>query len=76
MNVAGSEEAVVGRGVMLGEIIGIVVGAFAPVDNKVALVDAIFDPIKSHVHGLGATLAYCVIYDASGACVIGLNGGG
>jgi hypothetical protein len=48
----------------------------APVDNKLLLLDAIADPIESHVNGLGATLFNSVVDNASGTGVVGLDGSG
>ena len=53
-----------------------VFGAFAPVDEKVSLLDAISDPIKTHIHGFGAALFDGVVADAGGTSVVGLNWSG
>ena len=45
-------------------------------NKKLALFDAIADPIKTHVHGLGSALLDGAVGDASGACIISLNGRG
>ena len=44
------------RGMMLGEVVSKVVAAFAPMDDILVLGDAVFNPIKMHVHGFGAAL--------------------
>jgi hypothetical protein len=59
--------------VMFGEIITQVVGALAPVDKKLLLLDLILYPIKTHVHGFGFALANGAVGDASGAQVVGLD---
>ena len=74
--VAGAHEAMVRRRVVLGEVVGKVVGAFAPMDEVVALCNTIFDPVESHVHGLGSALFDGVIDDANGAFVVGLDWSG
>ena len=61
---------------MFGEVICEIFGAFSPVDEKMPLFDAITDPIKSHVHGLGASLFDGVVANAGGACVVSLDGSG
>ena len=60
---------------MLGEIIGIVVDALSPVDEELAVLDAIFDPVEMHVDGFGATLFYFVIGDAGGNGIVSLDRG-
>ena len=52
------------RGMMLGEEVGEVVAAFAPMDDVLVLGDAVLDPVKAHVHGFGAALLDGVINDA------------
>ena len=61
---------------MFGEVICEIFGAFSPVDEKMPLFDAITDPIKTHVHCLGASLFDGVVANAGGACVVGLDGSG
>ena len=61
---------------MLGEIIGIIFVTSSPVDQKFSLVNAVADPVEMHVDGLGAALFDCLVYDAGGAGVVGLNRGG
>ena len=46
---------------MLGEVVGEVAPAFAPMDDVLVFGDAVLDPIKTHVHGFGAALLDCVI---------------
>ena len=67
------------RGMLLGEVVGEVVAAFAPMDDVLVLADAVLDPIKTHVHGFGAALLDCVIDDAHAhtlsVCIgVGLEG--
>ena len=45
-------------------------------DEKLALFDAISDPIKSHVHCFGTTLFDGLVADAGCTGVVGLNGSG
>ena len=42
-----------GGRVVLGKVISKVEFAFGPYDDKVALVDTIGNPVKTHVHGFG-----------------------
>ena len=55
------------------EVVCKVFGSFSPVDKELSLFDAISDPVKTHVHGLGATLFDRFVADAGGACIIGLD---
>ena len=61
---------------MFREVICEVFGAFSPVDEKLALFDAISDPIKSHVHCFGTSLFNGLVADAGCAGVVGLDGSG
>ena len=61
---------------VLGEVVGQIVGAAAPVDEELAFGDAVFDPVEAHVDGFGAALFDSVIGNAGGAGVIGLDGSG
>ena len=58
--------------VMFCKIIGTIVGAAAPVYGELALAYAVFDPIKTHVHRLGASLFDCVIQNSGRARIVGL----
>jgi hypothetical protein len=40
--------------------------AGSPMYAKLALVDAIVDPVESHIDRFGTTLFYCVIDDTGG----------
>ena len=59
---------------VFAEIIGAIVFALAPIDVKLALADAIADPVEAHVHGLRSFLFNVVVGDASGCTVVGLDG--
>ena len=74
--VAGAHEAMVRRRVVFSEVVGKVVGSFAPVDMIVALGDTVFDPVETHVHGFGPALFDGVINDANGTFVVRLDWGG
>jgi hypothetical protein len=43
--VSTAHEAVLGRGVMFGEVIGQIVRPPPPVDNKLVLADAVVEPV-------------------------------
>lgn len=60
---------------MLRKIIGEIVCAFAPVDQEMALAHPVADPVKTHIHGFGATLFDGVVCDTGGAGIVGLDGG-
>ena len=57
---------------MLGEVVSEVVAAFAPMDDVLVLGDAVFDPIKTHVHGFGLALLDGVIDDTQCARIVSL----
>ncbi len=61
---------------VLGEVIGIVVETTAPVDDELAVGDAVFNPVETHVDGFGAALFDGIVGNSGGASIIGLDGGG
>ena len=66
----------VAGGMMLGEVISLVVASRLPIDVKLALPDAIADPVKPHVDCLGTLLFDGVIGNAGSGTVVGLDGCG
>ena len=74
--IAGAHATMVCWRVMFGEVVGEIVGAAAPVDDELALADAVADPVETHVDGLGAALFDGVVYDPGGAVVVYLKGSG
>ena len=60
-----------GRGMVLGEVVCQVAGAFLPVDAELALTHAVFDPVEAHVDGFGAALLDSVVGNAHCAFVVG-----
>ena len=63
MQVDGTLAAVMGRRMVLGEIVGMILTARLPIDLEVALADTVSHPIKAHVDGFGAALLDLVIDD-------------
>jgi hypothetical protein len=63
-----------GRGMMLGKVVGEIVFTCTPMNNELALLDSVADPVKVHVYGFGSTLFDSFVCDASGACIVGLDG--
>ena len=61
---------------MFREVIGQVVGTASPVDEKVTMFDAIFNPVKTHIHGFGAALFDRTVGDTCRVGVVSLNGRG
>ncbi len=45
-------------------------------DEELAFVDAVANPIEAHVDGFGAALFDSVVGDTSSACVVGSHWGG
>jgi hypothetical protein len=62
-----------GRRMMLGEVVGLIGFTWLPVDDELALVNSVADPIETHVHGFGAALFDRIVGDAFGAFVVGLD---
>ena len=63
-----------GRGMMLGKIVGGIVGAAPPINEKFALFDSVLDPIEAHVEGARAALFDGLVGNAGGAGVVSLQG--
>jgi hypothetical protein len=60
---------------MLGEVIGSIVEAFAPVNEELTSFDAIFYPVKVHVNCFGSMLFDIVVGDTGGNGIAGLDWG-
>ena len=60
-------------GMMFGEVVGEVFGSWRPVNDELLLLDAIFDPVETHVHGSGAALFHRVVDDAGCCGVVGFD---
>ena len=58
---------------MFCEIIGKIISASPPMNGELALAYAVFDPVKTHIHGFGAALFHGIIDDARHTCVICLD---
>ena len=58
---------------MFGPIVGSVFGSWAPVVSGLALGITALEPMKSHVHCLGATWLDVVGDHAKGSAVVGLD---
>ena len=51
MKVKWSNAAMMGSWMMLGPVVGVVVAARFPVDDELALLDTVFEPVELHVNG-------------------------
>ena len=60
---------------MFGEVVGLVVCTFAPVDNELALTNSVTHPIKSHVYCFGTALFDSVVDNSGGAGIVSLDVG-
>jgi hypothetical protein len=58
LNVGGASFTVVLIRVVLGKVVSAIADATAPVNDELALADAVADPVKTHVHSFGAFLFY------------------
>jgi hypothetical protein len=67
---------VVGRGEVLGVVIGMVTVAFVPAVFELLLGFAILEPAVSHVHSFGATLLDGAVGDANCSAVVTTTVGG
>lgn len=71
----GANLFILGHRVMFREIVSFVETAAFPIDIKLALADAITNPIKVHVNSLGALLLDGGVCDARSSTVVGDNCG-
>ena len=55
---------------MLGEIIGIIILARAPVDEKLTLVNSVPDPVEAHVHCSGSSEFASLVGNLVCSCVV------
>jgi hypothetical protein len=65
-----------GKWMMLGEVVSLIGFAWFPVDDELALVNLVPDPVETHVHGFGLALFDRVVGYAFSELVVGLNGCG
>jgi hypothetical protein len=65
-----------GRGMILGEVIGLIVFSRIPVDNELELLDPVADRVKLHVHCSGSALLNSVVGYAYSAFFVCLDVGG
>jgi hypothetical protein len=60
----GAHETMVTRGVMFRVIVAEVFGAWSPIYEELSLLFTVFEPVESHVQGLGAFLFDGVVGEA------------
>ena len=58
---------------MFGEVVSEIVGTASPVYKELTLFDAIFDPIKTHIHGFGSALFNCIVGDSGRTGIVSLD---
>jgi hypothetical protein len=58
---------------MLGEIVGQIREAGSPVNNKLILLDAVFNPAETHVNGFRTSLLDVFVGNTGGTGVVGLD---
>ena len=76
MEVQGAHIAVMGDWVMLGVVITHVATAGFPEDHKLPIVNAVLQPIETHVNGFGALLFDCAIDNPTRHTVVSGEGSG
>ena len=75
IQVGGPDGLVMVRGMVFGDVISAILFAGFPVDKKLALANTIADPVEAHVNCLGSLLFNCIVDNASGSAVVGLERG-
>jgi hypothetical protein len=76
MEIDRSHSFMMSRGMFLGEVVSMISGSGGPIDMKLALLYPISHPIKTHIHCFGLLLFDCIVDNAVGCSVVGLNRGG
>ena len=70
VQVGRSHDTVMGRRVVLGEIVTKVSAAGFPINEKLTLPGAVLDPIEAHIYGFGYFLLYGAICETFGGRVV------
>ena len=70
MKVGRSHDTVMGRRVVLGEIVTEVSAAGFPINEKLTLPGAVLDPIEAHIDGFGSFLLYGAICETFRGIVV------
>jgi hypothetical protein len=60
------------RWMMFSKVVRFVEDSFFPVNVKLALTNAVTNPVEAHVDGFGAFLLDSIVGDARGGAIIGL----
>jgi hypothetical protein len=71
----GAHGLVVGRRLMLGEVVTEVFTAGFPFNEEMVLMDAVVESIEAHIHGAGSALTDGRIDYAIDSGIVGLDGG-
>ena len=71
VKVGRENKAVMGRRVVLGEVVTKVSAAGFPINEKLALLGAVLDPIEAHVNGFGSF--FCLIVTLAKPSVVELS---
>ena len=61
---------------MLCEVVGSICDAAAPVNDELALRNAVTNPVEAHIHRFGSLLLDGVVGNAGGSAIVGDDGGG
>jgi len=69
-----AHELMVTGQMVLREVVAQVFGPWAPVNEKLALLNTVLDPVKTHIHGFGAFLLDSIGSKTCVCRVVGLNG--
>ena len=64
LQVGRSHNMVMGRIVVLGEVVTEVSAAGFPINKKLALLGVVLDPIETHIDGFGYFFLYCAVGEA------------
>jgi len=73
MKIGWADSLMMGGWVMFGKVVCLVGGAWAPKNMILPLLLAITEPVKLHMHGLGAFVLDSVIGNITGSVVVSLQ---
>jgi hypothetical protein len=73
--IAATHKPVVGCWMVFRKVVGEIVGAFTPVNDKLLLGDVVAHPVEAHVNGFRPALFYSYVAYPCCTGIVGLDGG-
>jgi hypothetical protein len=73
VEIEGEDSTVMGWGVVLRKVVTQVCVTWGPAGGKCSLLNAVLDPVVTHVHSLGPSLENCFVCNSICFCVVGFD---